>query len=158
SATAPESDQIFTTDPDIVCRAADPGLVLGIDLGTSNAVVAVLRAGRVEVIPNQEGERLTPSVVAFTAQGEILIGATALRQAAGTPQRTIASIKRYLGRPAANLAAVRARLPQKVGVDPLETARGPSDGRAYTPVEISALILKKLKSAAETYLGHEVRR
>lgn len=112
------------------------GKVIGIDLGTTNSVVAVLEGGEPEVIANAEGDRITPSVVAFSKTGELLVGQVAKRQAITNPERTIASIKRYMG---SN---------HKVNID----------GKDYTPQEISAMVLAKLKKDAEAYLGQKVDR
>ena len=108
--------------------------IIGIDLGTTNSCVAVVEGGRPVVIPNREGQRTTPSVVAFTSAGERLVGEPAKRQAVTNAARTISSIKRQMG----------------------SDARLPIDGKCYTPQEISALILQKLKADAEAYLGEPV--
>ena len=104
--------------------------VIGIDLGTTNSVVAVMEGGEPVVIPNAEGSRLTPSVVGFSKTGEILVGQLAKRQAVSNPNRTVVSIKRHMGSD------------YKVNID----------GKSYTPQEISAMILQKLKTDAEAYL------
>ena len=109
--------------------------VIGIDLGTTNSVVAVMEGGEPTVITNPEGSRLTPSVVGFTKDGERLVGQLAKRQAVSNPDRTIASIKRHMGE--ANY---------KVNID----------DKSYTPPEISAMVLQKLKADAEKYLGEKV--
>ncbi|MDB5313665.1 MAG: Chaperone protein DnaK [Gemmataceae bacterium] len=128
--------------------------IIGIDLGTTNSVVAVMEGTEAKVIPNQEGNRLTPSVVAFTDKGDVLVGDPAKRQAVTNPKRTIFSIKRFMGR---RYDEVR----EETKLVPYEVVRGPGDmaavqvgTRTYTPPEISALILRKLKAAAEAYLGH----
>ena len=108
--------------------------VIGIDLGTTNSVVAVMEGGEPVVIPNAEGSRLTPSVVGFSKTGEILVGQLAKRQAVSNPNRTVVSIKRHMGSD------------YKVNID----------GKSYTPQEISAMILQKLKTDAEAYLGEKV--
>ena len=110
------------------------GKIIGIDLGTTNSCAAVVEGGRPVVIPNREGQRTTPSVVAFTTAGERLVGEPAKRQAVTNAARTISSIKRKMG----------------------SDARIPIDGKCYTPQEISALILQKLKADAEAYLGEPV--
>ena len=108
--------------------------IIGIDLGTTNSCVSVIEGGEAVVIPNAEGARTTPSVVAFSKDGERMVGNVAKRQAITNPERTIASIKRHMGSD------------YKVNID----------GKAYTPQEISAIILQKLKSDAESYLGDKV--
>jgi molecular chaperone DnaK len=135
---------------------ADSGKVIGIDLGTTNSVVAVMEGGQPVVIANEEGGRTTPSVVAFTDDGERLVGAIAKRQAITNPKRTIYSIKRFMGRR-------RSEVPEEIRLVPYEVAEGKEgmaavriDGKSYTPPEISALILQKLKRAAEAYLGTKV--
>src|ERR1700726_275725 len=132
--------------------------IIGIDLGTTNSVVAVMEGSEVKVIPNQEGNRLTPSVVAFTDKGEVLVGDPAKRQAVTNPKKTIFSIKRFMGRR-------YDEVQEKIKLVPYEVARGPNDlavvkvgGKTYTPPEISALVLRKLKEVAESYLGHTVRK
>src|SRR5271157_1728352 len=131
--------------------------LIGIDLGTTNSVVAVMEGSDVTVIPNQEGSRLTPSVVAFTSKGEILVGEPAKRQAITNPRGTVYSIKRFMGRRHEEVKTEEKMVPYQV-------VGGPSDfvkvhvSKDYTPPEISALILRKLKEAAESYLGHKVRK
>jgi molecular chaperone DnaK len=154
-AAAPESEGVFTTDPGSAAPAHGP--IVGIDLGTTHSVIAVMRGGSVEVIPNQEGELLTPSLVSFTNQGEVLVGTPARRQAVSDPGRTVYSIKRCLGRAAEELQAA-ARLPYEVVLDGAGQARVRIDGRDYTPTEIVAFILRKLRAAAEAHLGQPVRR
>jgi len=112
------------------------GKVIGIDLGTTNSVVAFIEGGEPTVIPNAEGNRLTPSVVGFSKSGERLVGQVAKRQAISNPERTISSIKREMG------------TDHKVNID----------GKAYTPQEISAMILQKLKQDAEAYIGEKVEK
>src|SRR5271165_5054773 len=135
---------------------ADSGKVIGIDLGTTNSVVAVMEGGQPVVIANEEGGRTTPSVVAFTDDGERLVGAIAKRQAVTNPKRTVYSIKRFMGRR-------RSEVPEEIRLVPYEVVEGKDgaaavriDGKVYTPPEISALILQKLKRAAEAYLGSKV--
>lgn len=132
------------------------GKVVGIDLGTTNSVVAVLEGGKPVVIPNAEGSRLTPSVVAFTKSGERLVGQIAKRQAITNPENTIYSIKRFIGRRWEDTEQERSRYPY-------HTERGKDSmvsvsvlGKTYTPQEISAMILSKLKQDAEAYLGEPV--
>src|SRR5262249_46123887 len=132
--------------------------IIGIDLGTTNSVVAVMEGGEVKVIPNQEGHRLTPSVVAFTDKGERLVGELARRQAALNPRRTVYSIKRFMGRRHNEVQAEEKLVPYKIVGGPHELVKVDIDGKQYTPPEISALILRKLKEAAEAYLGHRVSK
>src|SRR5215472_9731580 len=132
--------------------------IIGIDLGTTNSVVAVMEGGEVKVIPNQEGNRLTPSVVAFTDKGDRLVGDPAKRQAITNPRRTVYSIKRFMGRRHKEVAGEEKLVPYKIVGGPDEPAKVEIDGKAYTPPEISAMILRKLKEAAEAYLGHRVNK
>jgi len=134
------------------------GKVIGIDLGTTNSVVAVMQAGEPVIIPNQEGSRTTPSVVAFTEKGERLVGQVAKRQAITNPENTVFSIKRLMGRKYNSPEAKDAikRLPYKVISAPNNDAHVEIRGRRYSPPEISAMILQKLKQAAEDYLGEPV--
>jgi molecular chaperone DnaK len=132
--------------------------IIGIDLGTTNSVVAVMEGGEVKVIPNQDGNRLTPSVVAFTDKGERLVGDPAKRQAITNPRRTIFSIKRFMGRRHNEVQAEEKLVPYKIVGGPTELVKVEIDGKQYTPPEISALVLRKLKEAAEAYLGHTVRK
>jgi molecular chaperone DnaK len=133
--------------------------IIGIDLGTTNSVVAVMEdTGEVKVIPNQEGNRLTPSVVAFTDKGDRLVGDPAKRQAITNPRRTIYSIKRFMGRRHREVDQEEKLVPYKVVGGPDELVKVDIDGKPYTPPEISAMILRKLKEAAEAYLGHTCRK
>jgi molecular chaperone DnaK len=132
--------------------------IIGIDLGTTNSVVAVMEGGEVKVIPNQEGNRLTPSVVAFTDKGDRLVGDPAKRQAITNPRRTVYSIKRFMGRRRKEVAGEEKLVPYKIVGGPDEPAKVEIDGKDYTPPEISAMILRKLKEAAEAYLGHTIRK
>jgi len=132
--------------------------IIGIDLGTTNSVVAVMEGGEVKVIANQEGNRLTPSVVAFTDKGERLVGDPAKRQAITNPRRTVYSIKRFMGRRHKEVGEEEKLVPYKVVGSADEPVKVDIDGKLYTPPEISALILRKLKEAAEAYLGHTVRK
>jgi len=135
---------------------AATGKIIGIDLGTTNSVVAVMEGGQPTVIANEEGGRTTPSVVAFTNDGERLVGAIAKRQAVTNPTRTVYSIKRFMGRR-------RNEVPEEIGLVPYPVVEG-KDGSAavkvgdqtLTPPEISAMVLGKLKAAAEAYLGQPV--
>ena len=130
---------------------------IGIDLGTTNSVVAVMEGGEPTVIINEEGSRLTPSVVAFTKDGEILVGQVAKRQAITNPENTIYSIKRFMGRKYEEVNEEMKMVPYKVVKGPNGDARVEIQGKQYTPPEISAKILQKLKKAAEAYLGTEVQ-
>src|ERR1700726_3029233 len=132
--------------------------IIGIDLGTTNSVVAVMEGGEVKVIPNQDGQRLTPSIVAFTDKGERLVGDPAKRQAVTNPKRTIYSIKRFMGRRHNEVQSEEKLVPYKIVGGPNDLVKVDIDGKQYTPPEISALILRKLKEAAEAYLGHTVRK
>jgi len=134
------------------------GKVIGIDLGTTNSVVAVVQAGEAVVIPNQEGNRTTPSVVAFTDKGERLVGQVAKRQAITNPENTIFSIKRLMGRKFNSKQVSNAveRLPYKIVAADNGDAHVEIKHKRYSPPEISAMILQKLKKAAEDYLGEEV--
>jgi molecular chaperone DnaK len=132
--------------------------VVGIDLGTTNSVIAVVIGGEPQVIPNAEGSRLTPSVVAFTKTGERLVGQMAKRQAILNPENTVSSIKRFMGRRVAEVATERKMVPYKVeeGSNGMAVVRLPAAGKTFTPEEISAMILQKLKTDAEAYLGDKV--
>jgi len=130
--------------------------IIGIDLGTTNSCVAVMEGNDVVVIPNSEGKRTTPSVVAFLDNGERKVGEPAKRQAITNPKRTIYSIKRFMGRFYDEVLDEIKRVPYKVVKGPNNTPRVEIDGRQYTPQEISAMILQKMKKTAEDYLGHEV--
>jgi molecular chaperone DnaK len=130
--------------------------VIGIDLGTTNSVVAVMEGGNPTVIPNQEGSRLTPSVVAFTKDGEILVGQVAKRQAITNPENTVFSIKRFMGRRHDEVVQEIKLVPYKVAKATNGEARIEVRGKQYAPPEISAMILRKLKEAAEAYLGEKV--
>ncbi|MDG3003567.1 molecular chaperone DnaK [Paludisphaera mucosa] len=132
--------------------------IIGIDLGTTNSVVAVMEGGDVTVIPNQEGSRLTPSVVAFSSKGEILVGDPAKRQAITNPAGTVYSIKRFMGRRHEEVGSEEKMVPYKVVGGASEFVKVHANNKDYTPPEISALILRKLKEAAESYLGHKVRK
>ncbi len=132
--------------------------VIGIDLGTTNSVVAVMEGGDPVVIPNAEGGRTTPSVVAFTKDGERLVGTVAKRQAVTNPQNTIFSIKRFMGRKISEVKDEITRVPYKVVAGPNDMAVIEVMGKRYTPPEISAMILQKMKQTAEDYLGHKVEK
>ncbi len=132
------------------------GKIIGIDLGTTNSVVAVMEGNDVTVIPNQEGARTTPSVVAFTKNGEILVGQVAKRQAITNPENTIFSIKRFMGRRYEEVSEEMKMVPYKVVKAPNGDVRVEVNGKLYSPPEISAKVLQKLKKAAEDYLGETV--
>ncbi|MBJ7603250.1 MAG: molecular chaperone DnaK [Candidatus Dormibacteraeota bacterium] len=131
---------------------------VGIDLGTTNSVIAVMEGGEPVVIPNSEGSRTTPSVVAFTKSNERLVGQLARRQAAVNPENTISSIKRFMGRTFSEVDSERKIVPYDVrsGKEDRVTVQVPNAGREFTPEEISAMILQKLKADAEAYLGEKV--
>jgi len=129
---------------------------IGIDLGTTNSVVAIMEGREPKVITNEEGSRLTPSVVAFTKDGERLVGQVAKRQAITNPERTVYSIKRFMGRRHEEVTEEAKLVPYKVVRGPNNDARVEIDGKQYSPPEISAQILLKLKRAAENYLGEKV--
>jgi molecular chaperone DnaK len=131
------------------------GKIIGIDLGTTNSVVAVMEGGEPVVITNREGNRLTPSVVAFTKDGERLVGQIARRQAVTNPEKTVYSIKRFMGRRYAEVGEETTMVPYKV-VAKNGDAWVRLDDKEYAPPEISALVLQKLKEAAEDYLGESV--
>jgi molecular chaperone DnaK len=132
--------------------------IIGIDLGTTNSVVAVMEGGQPAVIPNQEGGRTTPSVVGFTKNGERLVGQVAKRQAVTNPENTIYSIKRFMGRRFNEVSEEMKLVPYKVVAGDNGDARVESQGKKYSPPEISAMILGKLKEAAEAYLGEKVTK
>src|SRR6201982_1018085 len=132
--------------------------IIGIDLGTTNSVVAVMEGGEPVVITNPEGSRLTPSVVAFTKTGERLVGQVAKRQAVTNPENTVFSIKRFLGRKFDEGNKERKMGPHKVIPAGNADARVEANGKEYSPPEISAMILQKLKQAAEEYLGQPVTK
>jgi molecular chaperone DnaK len=132
------------------------GKIIGIDLGTTNSVVAVMEAGQPTVIANQEGARTTPSVVAFTKSGERLVGQVAKRQAITNPENTVFSIKRFMGRRYDEVTEEMKMVPYKAVRGDNGDARVDISGKKYSPPEISAMILTKLKEAAESYLGEKV--
>ena len=132
------------------------GKIIGIDLGTTNSCVAVMEGNEPTVIINNEGQRTTPSVVAFTDGGERKIGNPAKRQAITNPHKTIFSIKRFMGEKFSQVTSDVARMPYKVVKGDNDTPRVDIDGRLYSPQEISAMILQKMKKTAEEYLGQEV--
>src|SRR6202790_190380 len=132
--------------------------IIGIDLGTTNSVVAVMEAGTPVVIPNQEGGRTTPSVVGFAKSGERLVGQVAKRQAVTNPENTVYSIKRFMGRRFDEVSQEMKLVPYKVVAGDTDDARVDIMGKKYSPPEISAMILGKLKEAAEAYLGEKVTK
>src|SRR5499433_1844278 len=132
--------------------------IIGIDLGTTNSVVAVMQGGEPVVIPNQEGARTTPSVVAITKTGERLVGQVAKRQAVTNPENTVYSIKRFMGRRFDEVGEESRRVPYKVVKGQHDDARVEIAGKVYSPPEISAMILTKLKNAAEDFLGEKVQK
>jgi len=132
--------------------------IIGIDLGTTNSVVAVMEGNEPKVIVNAEGSRLTPSVVAFTKSGERLVGQVAKRQAVTNPENTVFSIKRFMGRKYDEVSEEMKMVPYKVTRASNGDARVEAGGKLYSPPEISAMILQKLKQAAEDYLGEKVDR
>ncbi len=132
--------------------------IIGIDLGTTNSVVAVMEGTEPKVIPNAEGNRLTPSVVAFTEKGEVLVGEPARRQAVTNPTRTVYSVKRFMGRRHNEVQSEEKMVPYKVVGGPTDYVKIQVGDQEYTPQEISAKTLRKLKEAAESYLGHKVNK
>src|SRR6202163_1264445 len=132
--------------------------IIGIDLGTTNSVVSVMEGGQAVVIPNQEGGRTTPSVVGFTKTGERLVGQVAKRQSVTNPENTIYSIKRFMGRKFSEVSQEMKLVPYKVVAGENSDARVEINGKKYSPPEISAMILTKLKEAAEAYLGEKVTK
>ena len=132
------------------------GKIIGIDLGTTNSCVAVMEGGKPTVIPNAEGHRTTPSIVAFTKTGDRLVGHVAKRQAITNAERTVYSIKRFMGRIGNEIEEERKRLPYKVVGGPTEPVAVEIDGKRFTPPEISAMILQAMKKIAEDYLGEPV--
>src|SRR5215472_11843615 len=129
---------------------------IGIDLGTTNSCMAVLEGGEPAVIPNAEGGRTTPSVVAFTKDGQRLVGAPARRQQVTNPTNTIFSIKRFMGRKFDEVSEEMKIVPYEVVKGPNDDVRVKADDKDYAPPEISAMILQKLKADAEAYLGEQV--
>ncbi len=132
--------------------------IIGIDLGTTNSVVAVMEGNEPKVIPNAEGNRLTPSVVAFTDKGETLVGEPARRQAVTNPTKTVYSVKRFMGRRHDEVESEEKMVPYKITGGPSDYVKIGIADEDYTPQEISAKTLRKLKEAAESYLGHKVNK
>src|SRR3979490_1179277 len=133
------------------------GKTIGIDLGTTNSVVAVMEGGEAKVIANEEGGRTTPSVVAFTKTGERLVGQVAKRQAALNPEHTVFSIKRFMGRKYSEVAQEVKQVPYKVVPGPNDAVRVDIGGKLYSPEEISSFILRKLADDAGNFLGEKVK-
>jgi molecular chaperone DnaK len=132
--------------------------IIGIDLGTTNSVVAVMEGNEAKVIANAEGNRLTPSVVAYTDKGETLVGEPARRQAVTNPTRTIYSIKRFMGRRHDEVQSEEKMVPYEITGGPQDYVKIKVGDKEHTPPEISALVLRKLKESAESYLGHKVNK
>ena len=132
------------------------GKIIGIDLGTTNSCVAVMEGNEPVVIPNSEGHRTTPSIVAFTSGGERKVGEAAKRQAITNPRNTVFSIKRFMGETYDQVGKEIKRVPYTVVKGPNNTPRVDIEGRQYSPQEISAIILQKMKKTAEDYLGTTV--
>ncbi len=132
--------------------------IIGIDLGTTNSVVAVMEGKEPKVIANKEGNRLTPSVVAFNDKGETLVGDIARRQAVTNPRRTIYSIKRFMGRRHNEVATEEKMVPYEVVGGPQDYVKVKAGDQTFTPPEVSAKVLRALKEAAESYLGHKVNK
>ena len=130
--------------------------IIGIDLGTTNSCVSVMEGNEPVVIPNSEGKRTTPSIVAFVEGGERKVGDPAKRQAVTNPTKTVYSIKRFMGNKFSESTKEATRVPYKVVKGDNDTPRVDIDGRLYTPQEISAMVLQKMKKTAEDYLGHDV--
>src|SRR6478609_10840144 len=130
--------------------------IIGIDLGTTNSCVSVMEGNEPVVIANSEGKRTTPSIVAFAENGERKVGEPAKRQAITNPTKTISSIKRFMGSSFSEVDKEVSRVPYKVVKGDNNTPRVEIDDRKYTPQEISAMILQKMKKTAEDFLGQEV--
>lgn len=137
---------------------ASSNKIIGIDLGTTNSVVAVVEGEESKVLVNSQGSKLTPSVVAFTDKGERLVGELAKRQQVTNPENTVYSIKRFMGRRHSEVAEEETMVPYKVVGDPQELVQVEIRGKNYTPPEISAMVLQDLKRTAEDYLGESVER
>jgi molecular chaperone DnaK len=132
--------------------------IIGIDLGTTNSVVSVMEGKEPKVIANKEGNRLTPSVVAFNDKGETLVGDIARRQAVTNPKRTIYSIKRFMGRRHDEVASEEKMVPYEVVGGPNDYVKVRAGDKEFTPPEVSAKVLRALKESAESYLGHKVNK
>ncbi|MCK4775155.1 MAG: Hsp70 family protein, partial [Candidatus Krumholzibacteria bacterium] len=129
---------------------------IGIDLGTTNSCLSVIEGGEPKVIPNPDGGRTTPSVVAFTSEGEKLVGQLAKRQAITNPTNTVFSIKRFIGRKFSEVSSEIRTIPYKVVEGPDGRVQIEIEGKKYPPSELSAMVLQYLKGAAEAYLGEAV--
>src|SRR6476661_8692206 len=134
------------------------GKIVGIDLGTTNSVVAIMEGDQPKVLINAQGSRLTPSVVAFTEKGDRLVGQTAKHQQVTNPSNTVFSIKRFMGRRHSEVASEEKMVPYKIVGGAEDYVKVKAGDKEYTPSEISAMILRKLKEAAEAYLGHKVNK
>ena len=132
--------------------------IIGIDLGTTNSVVSVMEGSETKIIPNAEGNRLTPSVVAITDKGEKLVGEPARRQAVTNPTKTVYSIKRFMGRRHNEVESEERMVPYEITGGPTDYVKIKVGDTEFTPQQISAMTLRKLKEAAESYLGHKVNR
>ncbi|MCK4415343.1 MAG: Hsp70 family protein, partial [Candidatus Eisenbacteria sp.] len=132
------------------------GKIIGIDLGTTNSCVAVMEGGKPTVIQNAEGNRTTPSVVAFRPDGERLVGQPARRQAVTNPKNTVYSIKRFMGRKIDEVGTEISEVPYEVVAGPNNVASVQIEGKRYSPPEISAMILRKMRETAEAHLGEKV--
>lgn len=132
--------------------------IIGIDLGTTNSVVAIMEGSEPKVIPNAEGNRLTPSVVAFNDKDETIVGEPARRQAVTNPKRTVYSAKRFMGRRHSEVQSEEKMVPYGVTGGANEYVKIRVGDKDYTPQEISAKVLRKLKESAESYLGHKVNK
>ena len=132
--------------------------IIGIDLGTTNSVVAIMDGSEPTVIPNPEGNRLTPSVVAFTDKGETLVGEPARRQAVTNPTKTVYSIKRFMGRRQSEVTSEERMVPYEVVGSADDYVKVKVGDEEHTPQQVSAITLRKLKEAAESYLGHKVNK
>ena len=131
--------------------------IIGIDLGTTNSCVAVLENGVAKVIENSEGARTTPSIIAFSSDDEVLVGQSAKRQAVTNPKNTVFSIKRFMGENFDQVTVETKRVPYHVVKGDNNTPRVDINGKLYTPQEISAMVLQKMKKTAEDYLGQEIK-
>ncbi len=157
----PEAEWMLCTCPNFHFNRIKPIMaekVIGIDLGTTNSVVAVMEGGDPVVIPNAEGGRTTPSVVAFTKDGERLVGQIAKRQAVTNPQNTVFSIKRFMGRKMSEISEEKTRVPYTVLAGQNDLVVIEVQGKRFTPPEVSAMILQKMKQTAEDYLGSKVTK
>ena len=132
------------------------GKILGIDLGTTNSCMAVMDQGKFKIIPNAEGANTTPSIVAFTKTGERLVGQTAKRQAVTNPKNTIFSVKRFMGRKFSEVQEEAKRVPYELTEAKNGDVANVAGGKTYSPPEISAMILQKLKTDAEAFLGEKI--